>query len=144
MKLDDKDRRLLIILSTDGRLTNRELAKRVDLAPSSCHARVRKLESAGFIHGYRAIVSFESIKGGLSGWADIKLVEPSPPALDSFLGLLKQNPAIVEAHQVAGHYDYILRFVSQDAGVWTGFRRSLEQIGCAVQARFSVLIEPLK
>jgi DNA-binding Lrp family transcriptional regulator len=144
MKLDAKDHRLLALVASDGRLTNRELADRIGLAPSSCHARLKKLERAGFIRGYRADVSLDPSQGNLSGWAEIKLVEPPHSATERFVALVKSNPAIVQAHQVAGHYDYILRVVSHDTAVWPTFLRSLEQIGCAVQSRFSVVIEPVK
>jgi len=55
--LDDTDRRILRVLQKEGRISNAELSDRVNLSPSACHRRVARLEEAGFIDGYVALVN---------------------------------------------------------------------------------------
>ena len=144
MNLDDKDRELLKLLTRNARVTNRVLAQSTGLSESACHARIRRLEGAGVILGYRALLSSEPTGVSLEGWADVRLVEPTAEALETFLRLVRDSEAIVEAHQVAGHYDFVLRFVASGISAWRSFQQNLEHRGCRFQARFSVLIEPLK
>lgn len=144
MTLDDTDRRLLSELTGDARISNRELARRVGLPPSTCLARVRRLEKGGVIVGYRAIVGRGGSAERLEGWADIRFVDAAPGSIDQFVRLIEEAPEIVEAHRIAGHYDYIIRFCAGDMSAWNTFRRNLDALGCVTQSRFSILVEPLK
>lgn len=144
MRLDETDRSLIGLLSDDARLTNRELARRVGLSPSACLARVKKLESAGVIVGYRAVIARNGAGRRLEGWADIKLVEPTSDIVERFLRLVSATPEIIEAHRTVGHYDYAVRFCSGDLSTWNDFRNSLAALGCEAQSRVSILIESLK
>ena len=144
MSLDQKDRQILEALTRDARLKNTELARRVGLSPSATLARVRRLERSGTIVGYRAIVGRPGSTERVEGWADIRLVDPSPGLIDQFIRLVEAAPEIVEAHRIAGHYDFIVRFCAGDLGAWNEFRRNLDALGCSTHARFSILVEPLK
>lgn len=143
MKLDEKDRALLSILAVEARTTNRELAKRIGLSPSSCLARVKRLEAEGVIVGYRAIVCRTGRGVHVEGWADVRLVEPTNDQTQKFLSLLRTTSEIIEAHRIAGHYDYVIRFAAGGGETWSNFRRGLEGIGCESTSRFSVLLENL-
>lgn len=142
--MDAKDRQLLAELVGDARLSNAELARRVGLSPSACLARVRRLERSGVIVGYRAIIGREGSRERLEGWADIRFVDPPPGLVDQFTRLLESAPEVIEAHRIAGNYDYIVRFCAGDIGAWNTFRRNLDSLGCVSQSRFSILVEPLK
>ena len=144
MTLDEKDRQILTELTRAARLKNAVLAKRVGLSPSACLARVRRLERSGVIVGYRAIVGRPGSTERVEGWADIRFVDPTPGLIDQFVRLIEAAPEIVEAHRIAGHYDFIVRFCAGDLTAWNRFRRSLDALGCSTQSRFSILVEPLK
>ena len=144
MKLDDRDLSLLDLLKSDGRLTNRELARRVGLSPSACLARVRRLEAEGVIVGYRALIARAGGGRRLEGWADIRLADPTAKTTEQFLLLLSATPEIVEAHRISGHYDYALRFCAGDLEVWNKFRGRVAALDGQAQSRFSILVETLK
>jgi len=143
MKLDAKDRAIISRLVADARTTNRRLADLVGLSPSACHARVRRLEETRVIVGYRALVAYAGAGKPIEGWADIRFADPPAGLADGFIELLKSTPEIVEAHRIAGNYDYLVRYRAGDMSAWTGFRSRVEQLGCACHMRFSVLVEPL-
>lgn len=142
--MDDKDRRIVALLAKNGRLTNRQLAIQVELSPSSCLERVRKLETSGVILGYRAITSLSAPQGRFEGWAVIRFLEPPAGSMDRFVKLVKETPSVIEAHRIAGPYDFALRFLSGDQSAWNSFQRHVEAFDCQVQTRFAVLLETLK
>ena len=80
----------------------------------------------------------------VEGWADIRFLDPTPGLIDEFIRLVEAAPEIVEAHRIAGHYDFIVRFCAGDLGAWNSFRQSLDALGCSTHSRFSILVEPLK
>lgn len=144
MKPDDKDRLLLDLLKHNARISNRDLARHVGLSPSACLARTRRLEANGFILAYRTIIARNGSGNVLEGWAGIRLVDESPEATSNFLRLVGGTPEIVEAHRIAGHFDYVLRFCAGDFEAWNDFRQQLAGLGCEAQSSFSILVEPLK
>jgi DNA-binding Lrp family transcriptional regulator len=143
MRLDAKDRTLIRLLVARARTSNRELAQHVGLSPSACLARVRRLEERRIIVGYRAVVAHRGAGGQIEGLADIRFTDPTLDVTERFIELLKSAPEIVEAHRIAGNYDYIVRFCAGDMAAWNVFRQNVELLGCTVQMRFSILIEPL-
>jgi DNA-binding Lrp family transcriptional regulator len=144
VSLDEKDHQILAELTREARVKNAALARRVGLSPSACLARVRRLERSGVIVGYRAIVGRPGSTERVEGWADIRLVDPTPGLIDQFVRLIEAAPEIVEAHRIAGHYDFIVRFCAGDLTAWNRFRRNLDALGCSTHSRFSILVEPLK
>ncbi len=144
MKLDGVDESLLDLLISDGRLSNRALARRIGLSPSACLARVRRLESNGVIVGYRALIARTSGGPRLEGWADIRFAGPSARTIKQFLDLLSATPEILEAYRIAGQYDYTIRFCAGDLTVWNEFRGRIAALDCEAQSRFSILVETLK
>lgn len=144
IRLDETDQQILSLLMQDAALKNKDLAKRVGIAPSTCLARVRRLEQHGFILGYRAIVARSGQGSRLEGWADIHFARMTPELTRQFGKLVEAAPEIVEAHRIAGRADYVVRFCGSDMGAWTAFREQLDALGCDADARFSLLIEAVK
>lgn len=144
MRLDTKDRKLIAFLVADARVSKRELARRIGLSPSSCLARIRRLESKGVIVGYRAVVGKSPAGRRIEGWATIRLLNADRETTDDFLQLVVSTPEIVEAHRVAGEGEYALRVCAGDFRVWNDFRKRTENLACNVQARFDVLLETVK
>lgn len=112
MTLDAIDRHILLELQEDGRLTNQELADRVGLSPSPCLRRVRALEQAGVIAGYRARVSQESVGLNITAFVRLKLASHTVDVVRSVEEELRAIPAVIEAHLLAGDQDYLVRVVA--------------------------------
>ena len=118
-ELDRIDRRILVALQTDGRLTNQLLSERVALSPSACLARVRRLERAGVIQGYHARLDPFVLDVGLVLFAEVTLKAHSAEDLARFDAAITALPQVVEASHVSGAYDYLLKVVVTDLTEWT-------------------------
>jgi DNA-binding Lrp family transcriptional regulator len=113
-KLDNIDFKILDALQSDARLTNVALAKRVNLSPSPCLARVRALERRGVIGRYVALVDPASVGLGLSVFIQVRLERQVEETLNRFETAVSQFPEIVECYLMTGDSDYLLRVVVPD------------------------------
>jgi Lrp/AsnC family leucine-responsive transcriptional regulator len=144
IRLDDTDHKILSLLAQDAALTNKDLASRIGVAPSTCLTRVRRLEHNGFIVGYRAIVARSGLGVRLEGLVDIRFPQLTPELSRAFGRLVESAPEIVEAHRIAGRSDYLVRFCGGDMSAWNTFRERLDALGCEAEARFNLLVEAVK
>ncbi|WP_305789580.1 Lrp/AsnC family transcriptional regulator [Symbioplanes lichenis] len=108
--LDRTDWRLLAELQRDGRASYAELARAVAMSPSAVAERVRRLEEAGVIAGYRAQVDPERV--GLTVMAFVRLRYPTGN-YKPFHALLDSTPEIVEAHHVTGEDCFVLKVLAR-------------------------------
>ncbi|MEV6241619.1 Lrp/AsnC family transcriptional regulator [Lentzea sp. NPDC051838] len=109
--MDALDRKILAHVQADGRLTITELAERVQLSVSRVQRRLRELERAGVIRGYRAVVDAAAIGFGFEALVFAKLRIES---MDDFDRALVDVPNVVEAQRLFGSPDYLLRVVTAD------------------------------
>ena len=116
--LDRIDRRILTELQADGRITNQALAARVALSPSACLSRVRRLERVGVIEGYGARLNPWSLENSLILFAQIWMKGHDPQELATFEAAIFEAPEIVEASQVSGAFDYLIKVVVPDMPAW--------------------------
>jgi DNA-binding Lrp family transcriptional regulator len=109
--MDVVDRKILAELQQDGRMTITDLADRVQLSISRCQRRLRELERAGVIRGYRAVVDAAAVGFGFEAlvFATLKL-----EAMDDFDRALAGVQNVVEAQRLFGDPDYLLRVVTAD------------------------------
>lgn len=107
--LDDVDLRLLRILQTDGRITNLKLAAAVGLSSASTHQRVRRLVREGAILGFSARLNPNLLQAGLLVFAEVRLADMSNPVHEAFKAAVQLRPEILECHEVAGGFDYLLK-----------------------------------
>lgn len=131
--LDRIDRRILLALQADARLTNQALSEQVALSPSACLARVRRLEEAGVIQGYHARVDPFTIDATIVLYAEIYLKGHSSVDHKMFERAIKETSAIVEASHVTGAYDYLLKVVTADLAEWNGIAEELTSSGIGVE-----------
>jgi Lrp/AsnC family leucine-responsive transcriptional regulator len=108
-RLNRTDRKLLDILQRDGRLTNLEIAGRVNLSPSACLRRIRALESAGVIRRYVALVDPRKVGLGLMAFVTVKLEKRGRMPTDTFARAVKEWPEVLACHSLTGDMDYLLR-----------------------------------
>ncbi len=109
LSLDRTDRKILELLQKDGRLTNLELAQKVNLSPSPVLRRVRALEEAGLIKQYVALLDAEKIGLGLLAYVTVKLEKKGKMPIDSFSRAVQSWPEVVACYSMTGDMDYLLR-----------------------------------
>lgn len=111
--LDDIDRQLLRVLKTDARISNVDLAERVNLSPTPCLRRVKKLEQQGVIKGYEAVIDPAALGHEVSVFAFVKLGRKSSENADAFERAVAKLDAVTECSVIAGSYDYLVRIVAR-------------------------------
>lgn len=112
--LDRTDRRILAELQGDGRMTNVELARRVDLSAPPCLRRVRRLEDAGVIRGYHADLDAGALGWEVTFFALVGLETQKQSVLDAFEAMVAAWPEAREVHMIRGGGDFLLRLVARD------------------------------
>ena len=124
-ELDAIDRRILRALQGDGRLTYDVLAAQVSLSPSATLRRVKRLEEAGIIKGYVALVAPERVGLGLTAYLNVRLEKHSEVhkrnPMDLFRASVQSWPEVVECAALTGEMDYLLRVVVQDMAHYSRF-----------------------
>jgi Lrp/AsnC family leucine-responsive transcriptional regulator len=124
-QLDSYDRRILAILAGDGRIAITELARRIGLSKTPCQARVRKLEAAGYIQGYRAVLDPGKLGLGHVTFVEVRLGDTRENALKAFNAAVRKVPEIEQCHMIAGAFDYLLKVRSRDIDA---YRRVLGEV----------------
>ncbi len=114
VKLDDIDWLILAELQSSGRMTNVELAIRVGISPPPCLRRVRALEQAGMITGYRATLSASMLGFDVTAFAMVGLHSQAETDLLAFEEQVQKWPIVRECHMLSGEVDFVLKCVAQD------------------------------
>ncbi len=109
LALDSYDKRILEVLSGNGRISITDLAREIGLSKSPTQARLRRLEGEGVITGYRALL--DPIRLGLDhvAFVEVKLTETREKALQAFNAAVSEVAEIEQAHMIASHFDYLLK-----------------------------------
>lgn len=113
-ELDAIDFRILRELQNEGRMTNVELASRVGISAPPCLRRVRKLEEAGIITGYRALINAPSLGYDLVAFCMVGLRHQSDASLKSFAAATRKWPIVRESWMVSGESDFLLHCVARN------------------------------
>ncbi|NEV60961.1 Lrp/AsnC ligand binding domain-containing protein [Thiorhodococcus minor] len=122
MKIDRYDRRILAELQQDGRISNQELADRIGLSPSPCLRRVRALEEAGLITGYRATLDAQKLGLSLMVILSISMDRHTPERFERFDAAVKDMPEVLECLLITGREaDYQLKVVVRDMDAYQDF-----------------------
>jgi DNA-binding Lrp family transcriptional regulator len=138
--LDRTDLKILQTLQAEGRLSNQTLAARVSLSPSACLARVRQLETDGVIAGYHAHIVIEEVRPTVIILAEIVLQRHNPQEFARFEAAIKKIPEIVEAAQVSGQFDYLLKVVVPDIKAWRDVAGRLQDSDAGVEKVFTHIV----
>ncbi|AQT48881.1 MULTISPECIES: Lrp/AsnC family transcriptional regulator [Burkholderia cepacia complex] len=135
-ELDAIDRRILAILQENGRLSNQEIAERVNLSPSPCLRRIRRLEEMGVITGYVALLNPQKLgldllayvsvrlekRGGLAPMrADETSARAGATHAELFRAAVQTWPEVVACHAMTGDMDYLLRVQVEDMAHFSRF-----------------------
>ncbi len=121
VKLDAIDRKILAELQANGRITNVELAKRVDISAPPCLRRVRALEEAGLIRGYHAKLDPKALGYQVTVFAQVGLAHHADADLRAFEAMARAWDIVRECHLLQGDYDFLLKCVAEDLDHFQSF-----------------------
>ncbi|MBW7922461.1 MAG: Lrp/AsnC family transcriptional regulator [Rubellimicrobium sp.] len=126
---DATDRRILDILQREGRISNADLAERVNLSASACHRRMQRLEDEGLIAGYVALLDARRMGRATTVFVEITLSGQAEELLDAFERAVALVPEVLECHLMAGSADYLLKVAAADTDDFARIhRRSLSAL----------------
>lgn len=109
--MDEKDRQLLKHLQGDARLTNTELARRVELSPPGLQRRLRKLEDSGVIEQYVTLLDREAVGFDMLCFVQVTLLRHEPDSIQRFKEIVQDMPEVLECHHITGEFDYLLKVI---------------------------------
>ncbi|PKO55517.1 MAG: transcriptional regulator [Betaproteobacteria bacterium HGW-Betaproteobacteria-13] len=143
--LDRIDRKILVELQKNGRVSMTELAQRIGLSATPCTERVRRLERDGIITGYHAHLNPQALGKSLLVFIEIKLSTRSGEVFERVRKELTTIPEVMECHLVSGDFDYLIK---ARIGEMSEYRRLLgdllTQLPSAAESRSYVVMEELK
>lgn len=119
--LDAIDWKILRELQNEGRITNVELSRRVGISAPPCLRRVKRLEEAGIIQGYRALLNAPSLGYDVVAFCLIGLQHQSEAELKAFSDRTRNWPIVRRAWMVSGESDFLLHCVATDLGTFQTF-----------------------
>jgi Lrp/AsnC family transcriptional regulator of ectoine degradation len=117
-KPDAIDLKILAVLQNEGRLTKAALAQRVGLSPTPCWERLRRLEKAGYIRGYRANIALEKLAPLTTVLVEVTLKEHRYQDFELFERHVRQIDEVVECHATGGGIDYLLKIMVRDVDAY--------------------------
>lgn len=113
-QIDQIDRKIIDVLSGEGRVTVTELAKRVNLSKTPCQNRLKRLVDEGILRGFRAVTDPVKLGLGHIAFAEVKLSDTRERALEEFGKAVLQVREIEECHMIASSFDYLLKVRTSD------------------------------
>ena len=143
--LDDIDRKILVELQADGRMSLNDLAAKVGLSPSPCLRRVRMLERDGVISRYVAVLDQRAVGLPVSVFISVKLEKQKEELLDKFAKTIARWPEVLECYLMTGPRDYWLRVVVPDLAAYERFlKQKLTRIEGIASIESSFALEQVK
>ncbi|KAK47099.1 Lrp/AsnC family transcriptional regulator [Caballeronia sp. LZ029] len=124
-EIDRIDRAMLVALQQDGRMSVAKLAERVGLSETPCARRLKRLESDGYIEGYRAVLSRKALELGVVAFAQVRFSVHDRALSDRFEREIQGIPRIVSCHNISGTADYLLQIVARDLDEYGVFMRDV-------------------
>ncbi|MDE0746811.1 MAG: Lrp/AsnC ligand binding domain-containing protein [Porticoccaceae bacterium] len=143
--LDRTDRRILNSLQKNGRIANVDLAREVNLTPTPCLERVKRLEKEGFITNYVALLDPVKANAALCAYIEIQLVSSTTDAFKRFNQQMIDLPEVQECQMVAGGFDYLIKIRVADMQHYQRFLgEKLASISDISQTHTYVVIQDVK
>jgi len=140
LKLDRIDIKILAELQRNGRITNVELAELVHLSPSPCLTRVKKLEQAGYISGYSALIDVAKLGETLTVFTEFTLKNHRQIDFARFQETLAKVDSCVECHLISGGYDYLAKFVTSGIADYQTIMEGLIDRDIGIDRYFSFVV----
>jgi DNA-binding Lrp family transcriptional regulator len=112
--MDELDSALVRLLQQDGRRSNRDLARELGIAPSTCLERVRSLRERGVLRGFHAEVDLQALGRGVQAMIAVTIRPPTRKVIDAFRDFVEAMPEVVSVFIVAGADDFLLHVAVRD------------------------------
>jgi Lrp/AsnC family transcriptional regulator, leucine-responsive regulatory protein len=142
---DRTDRRLLRALQTDAKASLAVLAERVHLSQAQVHRRVRRLEEAGLIRSYAAVVDRERLGLGVVAFVGFSLAAEQNKRMREVEKQINGYAQILEVYAVSGEHDYLVKIVADDLKALSAFLSDqLMQIPGVMNVKSTICLEELK
>lgn len=109
--LDSMDKAILDELQINGRISNAQLARKINLSPPATHARIKQLEKRGYISRYAALVDREKAGYDMLCFIHMSLQLHQQEQIDTVRAAIQQMPEVLECYHVTGEFDYLLKVV---------------------------------
>ena len=142
--LDRIDLTILDTLQQDGRISNVELAKKVNLSASPCLERVKRLEAEGYIERYGAFLNARKLKYGMSAFIQVTLDRTTKDVFDNFRDEVVKIREVAECHMVAGGFDYLLKLRFEDMEAYREVLGFIVELPGVSQTNTYVVMEHVK
>jgi Lrp/AsnC family leucine-responsive transcriptional regulator len=143
--LDRTDRRILSTLQRNGRIANVDLAREVNLTPTPCLERVKRLEKEGFITSYVALLDPVKANAALCAYIEVQLTSTTTEAISQFNQQMINLDEVLECQMVAGGFDYLIKIRVADMQHYQRFLgEKLSAIQGISQTHTYVVIEDVK
>jgi len=113
-EIDQLDMKILRELSVNGRISVTDLAAKIGLSKTPCLARMRRLETQGYILGYRAVIDPAKVGLGHIAFVEVKLSDTTDKALNAFNTAVRKLAEVEQCHMIAGGFDYLLKVRTGD------------------------------
>lgn len=142
---DVLDRKILNILQSEGRLTNQELAERVQMSSAACWRRVKQLEEKGVIQNYAAMLDRQQLGFHLCVYMNVSLSRHVKENVQQFEAAMKLRPEVLECFATTGDADFILRVVAEDIEAYDRFLEDFVfGLPGILQVRSSIALREIK
>ena len=139
-RLDAIDIKILATLQKEGRITKLALAERVNLSPTPCWERLKRLENAGFIAGYRAEIALAKLGSATTVLVEVTLKQHRIEGFEVFERAVRQVPEIVECLATGGGIDYLLKIVTPDIDAYQRLIDELLTAGIGIDRYFTYVV----
>ncbi|AZQ68446.1 Lrp/AsnC family transcriptional regulator [Silicimonas algicola] len=145
MKLDARDIAILRVLSTEGRIAKTALAERVGLSPTPCWDRMRRLEQAGLIEGYRAEIALKKLGPHVTVFVAAELADHTAARFRSFEDAMRRYDEVVACWALGGGFDYLLQIVTRDIDAYQRFIDTMLDARIGLARYFTYIVtKPVK
>ncbi|MCC2617446.1 Lrp/AsnC family transcriptional regulator [Aestuariibacter halophilus] len=114
--LDTIDIEILALLYQDGRATNKDIAAKVNLAPSSCLERIRRLQTDGILQEHRIEVDLNALGGHIQAMISVRLSDHNRETVDQFAADLLPLPEVISLYHMGGENDFLIHVTVADSG----------------------------
>lgn len=139
-RLDAIDLKILATLQKEGRITKLALAERISLSPTPCWERLKRLEKAGFIKGYRAEINLAKLGGTTTVLVEVALKNHRFEDFEVFERAVRKVPEIVECLATGGGIDYLLKIVTSDIDAYQRLIDELLTGGIGIDRYFTYVV----
>jgi DNA-binding Lrp family transcriptional regulator len=113
--LDNTDLEILSLLYSDARLSNKEIAHKVNLAPSSCLERIRRLQSDKVIQGTRLLIDMNALGGHIQAMVSVRLSDHNRTTVDQFQADVLPLPEVISVYHMGGDIDFLVHVTVNDS-----------------------------